>query len=137
MPRSRALRLLDVAVALWVAAWIGLGVAVGVNVEHLTSLSRTAVIDGGAVQSVGRSLEPLGAVPFVGGGIARDAVRIEQAGASAVHSGQTSNASIHTLSILLAIAVALLPSMPVFGFYLPVRLGLAQRLLTATERSRS
>ena len=47
---------------------------------------------------------------------------MRQAGASTASSGRRSASSIHALSILIAIAVALLPSLPAFGFYVPARL---------------
>lgn len=122
MPSSRALHLLDVGLAIWVAAWIGLGVAIGFNVHALTHLSHTVVVDGHAVQTVGKSLAPLGGLPFVGGSLHAAAQQVQQAGASAVAGGQSSASSIRALSVLLGIAVALLPSVPVFGFYLPMRL---------------
>jgi hypothetical protein len=122
MPSSRALHLLDAALAIWVAAWIALGVAIGVNVGHLTALSDTVAQDGRAVETVGRSLHSLGSVPLIGGEISKDAEQVRQAGASTASSGRRSASSIHALSVLLAIAVALLPSVPVFGFYLPARL---------------
>jgi hypothetical protein len=55
------------------------------------------------------------------GGVAH---QVQVAGASVVNGGASSQSSIHTLSVLLAIVVALVPSVPVFGFYLPVRLDL-------------
>lgn len=122
MASSRLLRVLDVALAVWVAAWIGLGVAIGVKVDDLTKLSQTVMVDGRAVETVGKSLGRLGDVPLVGPQISREADQITQAGASAVAAGQSSASSIHTLSVLLAIAVALLPSVPVLGFYFPARL---------------
>jgi hypothetical protein len=121
MPGARVLRLLDIALALWVAAWIGLGVAIGVNVDELSSLSHTVVVQGRAVETVGGSLKVLGSVPLVGSELGEPATEVQRAGASAVASGTSSGSSIHTLSVLLAIAVALLPSIPVFGFYLPAR----------------
>lgn len=122
MPSARAFVFVDVAMALWVAAWIGLGVAIGINVEHLTDLSHTVSSDGRAIQTVGNSLSGLGGVPFVGGSLGHAAQQIRQAGASAVVSGQSSASAIHALGVLLALAVALLPSVPVFGFYVPLRL---------------
>ena len=117
MPSSRTLHLLDAALAIWVAAWIALGVAIGVNVGHLTALSDTVAQDGRAVETVGRSLYSLGSLPLIGGEISKDAEQVRQAGASTASSGRRSASSIHALSVLLAIAVALLPSVPVFGFY--------------------
>lgn len=122
MASTRWLRVLDAALAVWVAAWIGLGVAIGVKVDDLARLSHTVVSDGRAIETLGASLGHLGDIPLVGQQISRAAGEITRAGASAVAGGQSSAASIHTLSILLAIAVALLPSVPVLGFYLPVRL---------------
>ena len=121
LPTARALRLLDAAMVLWVLAWIGLGVAVGVNVNHLTQLGHTVSLEGGTVQAVGKALGTLGNVPLVGGDLGRAAQQVQQAGASAVASGQSSASAVNSLSWLLAIAVALLPSVPVLGFYLPLR----------------
>ena len=122
MPSTRVLHVVDAALAVWVAAWIGLGVAIGVNVDGLTALSRTAVQDGRAVESVGQSLHSLNGLPLIGGQISKDAARIERGGAGAAHAGQVGGHSIRALAVLLAIAVALLPSVPVFGFYLPAPL---------------
>ncbi len=122
MPSSRVLHLLDAALAIWVAAWIALGVAIGVNVGHLTALSDTVAQDGRAVETIGRSLHSLGSLPLIGGEISKDAEQVRQAGASTASGGRRSASSIHALSVLLAIAVALLPSVPVFGFYVPARL---------------
>lgn len=122
MPGSRTLPLVDVAVALWVAVWIVLGVAIGINVGNLTGLSHTVVAEGHAVETVGGALRPLGAAPFVGGEVSHAAKQVQQTGASAVASGRSSASSIEALSVLLAIAVALLPSVPVLGFYLPLRI---------------
>lgn len=121
-PGARTLTLLDAALAVWVAAWIALGVAIGIEVGNLTSLSHTVVLEGQTLETVGRTLRPLGGVPFVGGEITHAAGQVQRAGASAVGSGRSSASSIGALSVLLAIAVAVLPSVPVFGFYLPWRL---------------
>jgi hypothetical protein len=74
---------------------------------------------------------------LVGGSLSGVAGQVQAAGASAVASGHSSLSSIHALSVLLAIAVALLPSIPVLGFYLPLRLDLrrdADALYHATQR---
>jgi hypothetical protein len=124
VPSTRALHALDMALGAWVAAWIGLGVAIGLKLSDLSGLSHTAVVDGHAVESVGKALGLAGSVPLVGGTFSAVAQQVQVAGASAASGGASSLSSIHALSILLAVAVALLPSIPVFGFYLPVRLDL-------------
>jgi hypothetical protein len=122
MPSSRALHLIDAAVAVWIAAWIALGVAIGVNVRQLTVLSNTVLANGRAVQTVGKSLQSLGGLPLIGDQVGKDATQVEAAGAAAANAGRSSASSIRALSVLLAVAVALLPSIPVLTFYLPARL---------------
>lgn len=122
LPSSRALHILDLALALWVAAWIGLGAAIAVNVGNLTTISTTVAQDGRAVQTIGTSLRDLGSLPLIGGSIGSDGRQVQQAGAATVAGAASTKSSIDALSILLGIAVALLPSVPVFGFYLPARL---------------
>lgn len=122
MPSARTLTFVDVALAAWVVLWIGLGVAIGIEVGNLTGLSHTVVLEGRTLEEVGRTLRPLSGVPFVGGEISDAAKQVRQAGASAVGSGRSSASSIDALAVLLAIAVAVLPSVPVLGLYLPWRL---------------
>jgi hypothetical protein len=74
------------------------------------------------VQSLGGSLSSLQGVPFVGGAIGRAGHQIQQVGANTAASAHSTASSVHVLAVLLAVAVALLPSVPVLGFYLPLRL---------------
>jgi hypothetical protein len=136
LPGGRALRLLDAATVVWVAVWIGLGVAIGVNVHHLTQLSHSVTLAGTAVQAVGKTLGALSDVPLVGGSIGHAAQQIQQAGASTVTSGQSSASSVSTLSWLLAVAVAVLPSAPVLGFYLPLRIHRAREARALAQSAR-
>jgi hypothetical protein len=122
IPGGRALRLVDIALAAWVAMWMGLGAAIGVEVSELNSLTHTMLVEGRAVEAVGGSLHTLSGVPLVGAEIGATASKIQRAGESAVASGTSSRSTVDTLAVLLAVAVALLPSIPVFGFYLPLRL---------------
>ncbi len=122
MPSPRELRALDAALAIWVTVWLGLGIAIGVKVHDLTTLSRTVADDGRAVQTIGGSLHALGGVALIGGQISKDAARVQAAGASAVYSGEKSASAIRVLSVLLGIAVAFLPTVPVICVYLPARL---------------
>lgn len=124
VPNTARLSGVDCVLGLWVIVWIGLGVAIGVKLSDLSGLSHTAILTGHAVQALGRSFAVLGGIPLVGGSLGGVASQVQAAGANIAGGGANSLSSIHALSVLLAIAVALLPSVPVFGFYLPVRLGL-------------
>ncbi|MHB1570396.1 MAG: hypothetical protein ACYCXW_12295 [Solirubrobacteraceae bacterium] len=122
LPSAQALRIVDLVMALWVAVWIGLGVWIGIDVHHLTRLNDTVAADGAAVQQIGHTLSTLSGIPFVGGTIGRTGHQLQSAGARSVAGATRSASAIRQLSVLLAIGVALLPSVPVFGFYLPLRL---------------
>jgi hypothetical protein len=111
----------DLAVAAWVALWIVLGVVIGVNVDDLTALSHTVSRDGEAVAQIGGTLGVLHALPLIGGQVGGIAGAVRRAGEDAAASGATSASSVHTLALLLGVAVCLLPSIPVMVFYLPAR----------------
>lgn len=129
---TRLTPLIDLVLAAWVCAWIAIGVVIGLEVSHLSALSRTVVKEGVAVHTVGTSMRALGGLPLVGGPIASDAKAVQAAGSSAVASGAASESAVGTLSVLLGLAVAVLPSVPVLVFYLPARL--RRRRESATVR---
>ena len=121
LPSGRWLVLIDLLLAVWVAAWIWLGVALGEQVSGLRQLSTTAGRAGVAVDRSGRLLSQLGSIPSVGGQVKGIAEQVEQAGQSAEQSARVSRHSAEQLSWMLALAIALIPSMPVLGFYVPLR----------------
>ncbi len=119
---GRRLLAIDLLLVLWAALWIGLGVEVAREVDGLKELSSTVRTTGGAVESAGRSLQSLGSLPVVGPQLGEPAQQIQEAGRSAVLSGRSSRESIEALSVLLGLAVAVVPSLPLLVFYLPQRL---------------
>jgi len=114
-------RALDIALALWVAAWVGMGVAVAGELRNLTELSGTIVQTGSAVEQVGATLETLSGLPLVGDELRGPAREIREAGASAVNSGRSSAASVRDASTLLGIAIAVIPTAPLLALWLPLR----------------
>ena len=119
---GRAIRLLDAGLVLWTAAWIVLAIAIGREVQNLTRLSDTVVTAGQAVQETGQALHSLEVVPFVGDRIAQLDQRIEAAGRSAVASGTDSRRSIGNLAVLLTVAIAVIPTVPIVTLYAPFRI---------------
>ena len=117
---ARALRRLNVAVAIWAVCWIGLGVYTGYEVNALRALSTTVVKAGKATVSTGQALTALGSVPFVGGRVRPLATQAVAAGHSAESSGKSSGSTIDQLAILLGLAVGLIPTVPLLSLYLPL-----------------
>ena len=134
-PAPRVRTALDVALAVWVAGWIILGVVVGREVQGLESLADTTVKAGHALDSAGHALEGIGNLPLVGGNVAEVAQQTREAGRSAVESGRESRDSIHDLSILLAFAIAIVPSLPYVLLYVPLRLSWRSRSPAEGETS--
>lgn len=119
---SRSIHVIDLAVAAWIVTWIVVGLSVGREVSNLRQLSDTVVTAGNAIQQTGRALRPLGRLPFVGTNVERVAGQIEDAGRSAVASGEASRESTTRLRTLLALSIVLIPTIPLAGVYVPLRL---------------
>jgi hypothetical protein len=109
----------DLALALWVALWIALAVAVAVNTRDVAKLGGTVSQTGAAMRDVGGVI---GSVPLVGGDVSSASQSVEQAGASAEANGTDAQDAADRLGIYLGIAIAVIPSVPVLGLYLPIRL---------------
>ena len=118
----RAMRRLDVALAIWAAFWIALAAYTAYEVAALRTLSHTVVKAGAATESTGHALAAVGHLPFVGGRISDLAAQATAAGASARASGAATATTIDRLAVLLGIAIALIPTVPLLGLYVPLRL---------------
>jgi hypothetical protein len=117
----RLVRLLDVVAVMWVALWILLALLVGREVRDLRELSDTVVTAGVAVEQTGGLLKTVGNVPFLGAQVSGVAEQVEEAGRSAQASGRDSRDSTENLSVLLALCIGLIPTLPLLGLYLPLR----------------
>lgn len=128
----RHLNLIDLLMAVWIAVWIALAIAVHEEVRGLDRLSDTVTTVGHAVVETAGALESASDLPVVGGELGAPAEQIREAGESAVRSGRSSRDSVEALSILLALALAVLPSVPVVGFYLPLRAAIVRDARSVT-----
>ncbi|HEX3687362.1 MAG TPA: hypothetical protein VHU60_07240 [Gaiellaceae bacterium] len=120
---ARAMRRLDVALAIWAAFWIGIAAYTAYEVAALRTLSHTVVKAGAATESTGHALAAVGHLPFVGGRISELAAQATAAGASARAGGASTATTVDHLAVLLGIAIALIPTVPLLALYVPLRLG--------------
>lgn len=116
---ARAMRWLNVAVALWAAFWIAIGTYTGYEVHALRALSDTVVKAGKATVATGNGLGAIGSIPLVGARVSSLAAQAVAAGHSAEASGVSSRSTIDQLAILLGIAIGLIPTVPLLSLYLP------------------
>lgn len=127
-PRGRAAVLLDLVLVGWVVLWIVLGGAVAGQVRGLRQLSGTAEQIGVALRQTGQSVDALASLPIVGDRVGKAGRQIDAAGASTMASARASRASVHTLSWMLWVFLAVIPTVPVLVLYVPLRI--------VTERER-
>lgn len=119
---ARAMRRLNAGLAIWAAFWIGIAAYTAYEVASLRTLSRTVVKAGAATESTGHALAAIADLPLVGGRIAGLAAQAIAAGASARTSGAATASTIDHLAVLLGVAIALIPTVPVLALYLPLLL---------------
>ena len=139
LPVGRRLGVVDLVVAAWVALWVAMGVAIAGEVRGLRQLSGTVTRVGVAVQQTGQTLEGLSGVPLVGDKVAGAARDVDAAGRSAIQSGRRSRESIHSLSWMLGVFLAVIPTVPLLALYVPARVAIererrALRRLVADHR---
>lgn len=115
VPRPRPLDLVLVA---WTALCIALGIWVGAEVRSLTQLSDTVTSGGRALDQTSAALGELRAIPIVGPRLEAMQVSVHTAAVNAKASGASSRSTIEDLSVLLAVAIALVPTVPVIAVYL-------------------
>jgi hypothetical protein len=119
---ARTIRRLNVGLAIWAACWIGIAAYTAYEVASLRTLSHTVVKAGAATESTGQALAAIGHLPFVGGQIGQLAEQAIAAGASARSSGASTATTVDRLAVLLGIAIALIPTVPLLALYLPLLL---------------
>lgn len=118
IPRLRAL---DFVLIAWTALCIALGIWVGAEVRNLSQLSDTVTTGGRALNQTSVALRELQGLPFIGGRLKSMQVRVHAAAVQAKASGASSHSTIDDLSVLLAVAIALVPTVPVLAVYLLYR----------------
>lgn len=144
--RNRTVLMADLAVAAWAIVWIVLGVVVAREVRQLDDLSDTVVTAGEALDQTGdglrgtsdslreihRALQVLESLPIVGREIEENlqgaadtldgiAAEVEETARSAQASGRVSKESTADLSVILGLAVALVPTLTLLAAYAPFR----------------
>lgn len=119
---ARAMRVLNVAIAIWAAFWIAVAAYTAYEVAALRTLSHTIVKAGAATVSTGHALSALSQIPFVGGKLGSLAAQTIAAGVSARASGGSVATTIDQLAVLLGIAIGLIPTIPLLALYVPLRL---------------
>jgi hypothetical protein len=109
----------DLVLALWAVLWIALALAVVQSTRDVAKLGGTVAQTGSAVSQVG---DVIGSIPLVPSDVSSASDSVRAAGASAQVNGSEGGAAADRLGIYLGIAIAVIPSLPLIGLYMPIRL---------------
>jgi hypothetical protein len=117
----RAIRTWDVILSVWVVMWSAIALVIAFEIHDLTRISDTLVDSSEVLEETGVVLTSLRDVPVVGDRVEDVEREIIEAARSARISGDASRNNITRLSVLLGLAIAFLPTVPVVGLYVPLR----------------
>lgn len=130
----RAVAVLDSIVATWVVLWLVLGVITGLSLAQLTELTDSALASADAATTAGQALQSLRDLPVVGATPGELGDEVVAAGEDIRRSAEGARADILRVSIVLGLAVFLIPVGPALGLYLPPRIR-RTRELRSIERA--
>lgn len=131
------LRLVDGAIALWVAVWFVMGAGTAVSVWRLGELGTTLSRSGQALDDAGDALQQVGRIPVVGDRPEQLGNDVRQTAAEVTVRGRETRRELRRLSVLLGLTVAFLPSGLVLGPYVPRRLARRRYAREVERRLRS
>lgn len=115
-------RLLPVVVALWVLLWLVAGAVTGYQVRQLTEVSDSLVESAEALDSAGIALQDIGRLPIIGERPEALGNEVRETAREIDRAGTASRETVRTVSVLLGLALVLIPVVPVVAVYLPLRM---------------
>ena len=133
LPRARR-RSLAVVVALWVLLWLVAGAVTGYQVRQLTEVSDSLVESAEALDSAGIALQDIGRLPLIGDRPEALGNEVRETAREIDRAGNASRDTVRTVSVLLGLALVLIPIVPVIAVYLPLRRA-SNRERTAVKRA--
>jgi hypothetical protein len=119
---ARTVRVLDVAVAVWAAFWVAMGVLVAVEVGHLGDLADTVARTADSLRNTVQALAALSHVPLVGASLGAVAGRVSASAAAAHAQAAAAHTTIDHLSLLVGVALAAGQATLALILYAPLRL---------------
>jgi hypothetical protein len=118
-PRRR--RVVDASVLAWVLAWALLGYTAGRALDRVSEVTRSAEGASAAVVRTGESIRDVD-VPVVGPVFKDAGDSVIKAGRDAQAQARDSGHTVRRASILLGLAIWLVPTLPLLVLYAPARL---------------
>ncbi|MDQ2882906.1 MAG: hypothetical protein M3Y48_17445 [Actinomycetota bacterium] len=121
-PTARTIRRLDALVVALVLVFAGLGVVAGLELTRLAGFSTSLLDAAKALDQIGHTLNVLARLPFVGRELGPAAASVQQTAASTRSNAVDAAASVHVVAMVLGVAIAAVPLLPLLSGYLPLRI---------------
>ncbi len=109
----------DLLMVAWAVLWIALAIGVVQSTRDVAQLGGTVSQTGSAVSQVGGLIND---IPLIPGDVSSASSSVQAAGQSAEANGAQGQDAADRLGIYLGIAIAIIPSVPIIGLYLPIRI---------------
>lgn len=119
-PRARR-RSVSVLVTVWVVLWLVVGAVTGLEIRQLTEVSDSLVESAEALDVAGTALQDIGRLPLVGERPEALGNQVRETAQEIDRAGTASRETVQTVSVLLGLALVLIPIVPVVAVYLPLR----------------
>ena len=118
---QRSVVAIDLLVVLWTVSWLVLGITVGTFVDRLGGIGESLEGTGQAIQRAGDAVGGLSDMPLVGEGFGSLANEIHTIGTETAEHGLAVEQDIHRLAVLIGVALAAGPTIPVLVIWVPPR----------------
>ena len=119
---QRTLTVTDAVVVFWLVFWLVIALVTAFQVWSLSQLSDTAQTSARTADQAGQALQQLSEIPLVGNGPGKLGAQMREAAAQLTQSAQETRSDVRRLSVVLGLAIFLIPTSPVVWVYLPERL---------------
>jgi hypothetical protein len=124
----------DLAVLVWMAAWVAAGVALYGLVEKLAGPGRRLERAGNSLAGdIGTIQEQVGRIPAVGDDLQEPFGRLGGVGRTLAEAGATQQEVVHDLALWLGVAVAAVPVIALLVVWLPRRVAWAREAGAASR----
>lgn len=123
----RRRHLVTAFISVWVLVWVVVGVFTGLQVHKLTEVSDSLLQSGKALDTAGSALQAVGGLPVVGERAEGFGDEVRTTAEEVQRAGASSRETVQSVSILLGLALVLVPVVPVVALYAPLRVSLARQ----------
>ncbi|MBA3989478.1 MAG: hypothetical protein H0X54_00325 [Propionibacteriales bacterium] len=116
------IRVLDGLVIFWLVLWLFIGAWSAVTIWHVGDIGDTISNSGRALETAGTALTKVGSVPIIGDEAGELGNEVVTTAADVASRGQEVKGQLRQLAVMLGLSIIVMPTTPVVGMYLPLRL---------------